>query len=367
MDIKQNERCTKTKERLARALGNTIELIKILKEVTMAEKIDLLFYDSVLEIFYDKIKKYSVSLKFLQNDRSMIGKAFISKAPYYSSHILYDTNYNVSIDNPFNLSLSVQIIVPILNEKGVIGIIRFSKSRYTFDKDILNSLSMLHGSFCDIFSLEIDQKADRLNDTFFSIPKDEVYETIDQLNSATQNLSSNTDNPEIIKLITKIEDNIESISDYIHFDTNHLPIQHKPKKLEEPHNLNVLIADDVQMNVKILHAMIKNEPSIDISFAYDGIETIERIKEANRDHKGIDVLFLDHYMPGKLGLEIAQAIRKYESMGGVDKIIIISITNDPQAIEAHKELYDYHISKPFVRSDITEVMNDIQNSRQKSI
>ncbi len=124
--IKQNDRCTKIKERLAHALGNTIEIIKILKEVTLCENIDLLFYDSAKRIFYDKIKKNSLSLKFLQNDRSMIGEAFISKTPYHSSHILYDTNYNVSIDNPFNLSLSAQIIIPILNGEEVVGIIRFS-------------------------------------------------------------------------------------------------------------------------------------------------------------------------------------------------------------------------------------------------
>ena len=44
--IKQNDRCTKIKERLAHALGNTIEIIKILKEVTLCENIDLLFYDN---------------------------------------------------------------------------------------------------------------------------------------------------------------------------------------------------------------------------------------------------------------------------------------------------------------------------------
>ncbi len=361
--IQQLDRYNQIRECLAHALGNTTEIISILKEVTLSDNIDLLFYDPTEQLFYDKVKKNTISIQFLEQNNSMIGKAYVSQSPYSSSHILYDQHYNISIDNPFRLSLSAQVIIPIINEEKVVGMIRFSKSKYTFDKDILKSLHILEGSFSDIFSVEMDKIAEKLNSTFFSIKKDAVYEIIDDFKKKTNLLCMNTDNPEIKKLIHNIKDHIESISDYIHFDANHIPIQQKEKESENTSCMRVLIADDVQMNVKILNAMIKDNPLLDISFAYDGIETLKKIRQGYKDKHSIDILFLDHYMPGKLGLAITQAIRKYESMNNLKShLIIISITNDPSAIEAKKDLYDYHISKPFARTDISTVMESIKDS-----
>ena len=360
--IKPIDRCSKTIERINYALGNTIEIINILKEVTLSDSIDLLFYDKDRNVFYDKIKKNTISVNFLEDNISILGQAYISKTPYYSSHILYDKYYNISIDNPFKTPLSMQIIVPILDGESIIGMIRFSKSKYTFDKWVSNSLSMLQSSFLDMFSPDIDKKADTINDTFFSIDKDKVYDIMDTLSITTKKLSINTYNPEILKLLTNITENIESISNYIQFDSGKLSQEPQPQKIAKTNDIHILIADDVQMNVKILHAMIKTEPSLEISFAYDGIETLEVIEESKRKQKGVDVLFLDHYMPGKLGLEVAKTIREYENSDTSSKIIIVSITNDPSAIEKHRSIYDYHLPKPFVKSDIVSVLDSIKTS-----
>jgi len=359
--IKTIDRCSKTIERISYALGNPIEIVNILKEVTLSDTIDLLFYDKVRGVFSDKIKKNTISVNFLEDNISILGQAYISKTTYCSSHILYDKYYNISIDNPFKIPLSMQIIVPILDGESIVGMIRFSKSKYTFDKWVSNSLSMLQSSFLDIFSPEIDKKADTINDTFFSISKDEVHDIMDTLSITTEKLSINTYNPEILKLLTNITENIESISNYIQFDSEKLFQEPQSQKIVKTNNMHILIADDVHMNVKILHAMIKTEPSLEVSFAYDGIETLEVIEESKRKQKGVDVLFLDHYMPGKLGLEIAQTIRKYETVDTNSKIIIVSITNDPSAIEKHKSIYDYHLPKPFVKSDIVRVIDSIKS------
>ena len=359
INIKPNYESSKIKEKLASALGNTIKIVKILKEAMLCDSVDLLIYDKSHKNFYDKINKNTISIRFLESDTvSMIGKAYTSKTPYSSSHTLYDEYYNVSIDNPFKLVVSAQIIIPIINEDVVIGMIRFSKSKFTFHQDILDKIIELHGSFSDIFSSQIDEELEKLNETFFSLRKDDVCETIDRLKENTKKLYENTYNPEIKKLISKIEVSIESLCDYTSFNAKNIILQ--DKNIIESSSKRVLIADDVKMNVKILHAMIKGESSLDIHFAYDGVETLEKIAQANRDKKGIDILFLDHYMPGKLGLEIAQSIREYENINKNFKTIIISITNDPAAIEAQKHLYDYHISKPFSRLDITTVMSQIE-------
>jgi len=43
------------------------------------------------------------------------------------------------------------------------------------------------------------------------------------------------------------------------------------------------------------------------------------------------------------------------------RIIIVSITNDPSAIVKHKSIYDYHLPKPFVKSDIVSVLDSIKS------
>ena len=121
-------------------------------------------------------------------------------------------------------------------------------------------------------------------------------------------------------------------------------------------SIRVLIADDIEINVKILQAMIGAENIFDIASASDGIEALDKIQESDKYGEYIHILFLDHHMPGKLGLEVAKIIREREKKMKKQKIIIVSITNDPEAIEANGELYDYHIPKPFIKSDVEKVI-----------
>ena len=51
--IKPIDRCSKTIERISYALGNPIEIVNILKEVTLSDTIDLLFYDKDNDAFYE--------------------------------------------------------------------------------------------------------------------------------------------------------------------------------------------------------------------------------------------------------------------------------------------------------------------------
>ena len=97
-------------------------------------------------------------------------------------------------------------------------------------------------------------------------------------------------------------------------------------------------------------------PDAKFSFAYDGIETLKKINSAKQNSKSVDILFLDHYMPGKLGLEVAQIVREREELHSDNTMMIISITNDPDAIDAQKYLFDYHIKKPFSKVDISSFL-----------
>lgn len=349
MDISQ------AKERLAYALGNKIEIASILKQFTASHSVDLLWHDDVEKCFIDKNSKTKIPIKFLESDTpSMIGEAYKNKTPYRSAHIHYDTYYNVAIDNPFKQEISAQLIVPVLSEQKIVGIIRFTKNKHTFGENVLYKLQFLESSLVDIFSTEIDDRAARLHESFFSVDADQIYSKIDTIRSEIKQLSQVTHNPEVKKIITKADESIDDICDYIHFSKDEIVADKSA-----PSKLHILIADDVHMNVKILHAMLKGASDIEISLAYDGIETLEKIKIAKQNGTPVDILYLDHYMPGKLGLEVAQQIREEEKPNSNHTMTIVSITNDPSAIEEQKHLYDHHISKPFSKATIDAVMESI--------
>jgi len=171
-------------------------------------------------------------------------------------------------------------------------------------------------------------------------------------------LNTHTHNPEIQRMIKKATKQIDAINTYIHTEA----INDESDLKKTSTGIRVLIADDVKMNVKILNAMIRQEKVNDICFAYDGLEALEKLSEAEKNNSSINILFLDHHMPGKLGLEVVQAIREYEKMYNKSKIFVVSITNDSKAIEEQKHLYDYHIPKPFLKSDVSSVIQQIQKS-----
>jgi len=350
------------RETLRASLCNRIEIIHILKSFTASSHVELFWYEESDKCFLDKIENTKIPIKFFQSDtKSMIGFAYKNKMPYRSSHLHYDTFYNIAIDNPFKLTMSAQLILPILSFNSVIGIIRFSKEQYTFHDNILRKLYQIEDILCHIFSKELDDKIMQSNHTLFSINSHQIDLRLHRIRSEIKQLYLDAHNPEMKKIIEKAEESLRYICDYIHLNQEKETAQSTDLL---PSKLHILIADDVKLNVKILNAMLKGDSNIKISFAYDGIEALEKIEKLKQENNPVDILYLDHYMPGKLGLEIAQTIRKEESSKQKHKITIISITNDPNAIKEYKHLYDYQISKPFLKPSITSVMESIKKKKK---
>ncbi len=368
MHINYSGEIASTKEQLMKVMGNFSKIVDILKKVSDSDEVDLLFYDASKGMLYDKIKGNIIQTSFLEDQtQSILAKAYRNGTPYYCSYTLYDKHYNISIDNPYKVNISTQIVIPVLVGEKVVGIIRFSKFKGMFERFILKKLMELENEFVHVFNLEIETRIRKLNEDYFSLGSDELYNIIDRVKTGLERLSSHTHNPEIQKLLFRAEENLESVCEYLNPTEYVEQIAKESEELveqtshEEYKHYHILLADDVEMNVRILNAMIKSDKHYEISFAYDGLDALRKIEEAKEKNNSINILFLDHYMPGKVGLEVAQTIRENEKLHGDKKITIVSITNDPKAIESQKHLYDYHISKPFVKSDIMEVLDKIQH------
>jgi len=349
---------SQAKLQLEDALGNKMGVVSILKECMGADYVDILCYNEKKKCLIDKLNLEKIPIRFLEKDaKSMLSEAYKNRVPYHSTHLSYEKKYNIAIDNPYRLDISAQLVMPVFKENHFMGIIRFSKIKHTFSLAMVEKIKQLKISLINIFSQDLDTKVAYLNENFFSIDAEEVYFRLDKILRESEKLLSNTYNPEVIKLIKKIDDNIQNIYNYIQLSTA------KIKEVEcSAKNIHILIADDVHMNVKILHAMLSKEcQNVKFSFAYDGIEALEIIEKEIVNNTPINILFLDHHMPGKLGLEVAQSIRKEDKLKH-DKITIVSITNDPNAIKEHKNIFDHHISKPFSKTSISFVIHKIKEN-----
>ena len=355
---------SKTKDSLLKVSADKIAVHTLLKDSLGAKIVDILYYDKEKKVFFDTVNHVVLQAKYI-DESNLLGTVLNSKKPYFSMNISKEKNYTPAIDNPFNIKIKSQIIIPIFKNDHILGMIRCSQLPIGFDVSDYHNFLLILPALEKVFSYE---KTNVYHPELENTHKEVAKKHIKKILTSFATMSQNCSNPEIVKLISTGRENIDNIFLYLHPPkTNKSFIQEKLQLLNKnKHKVktkkiyaNILIADDVRINVKILNAMLSNDAIIDqIKHAYDGIETIDIIDKCKEAKENIHILFLDHHMPGKTGLEIAKELR--EASGIDNKIIIVSITNDPEAIANNKHLYDYHIPKPFSKETIQKTMESIR-------
>ncbi len=118
--------------------------------------------------------------------------------------------------------------------------------------------------------------------------------------------------------------------------------------------INILVADDVKLNTCILEAILDDREH-KIFIVYDGQEVLDKMQEFKEINKEIDILLIDHYMPNMIGSQAVEIIRKNQLKYSHNNLKIISITSESNSIIKLQELYDEHISKPFIKNDIINI------------
>ena len=111
--------------------------------------------------------------------------------------------------------------------------------------------------------------------------------------------------------------------------------------LSERNPLEILIADDNEVNQMVLERMLQSWGYVP-DLAGDGFEVLEAMQ-----HKNYDVVLMDIQMPGMDGLEATEKIRQ---LYGEERPAIIAVTANAIAGQAEKYLeagMDGYLSKPF--------------------
>jgi len=120
--------------------------------------------------------------------------------------------------------------------------------------------------------------------------------------------------------------------------------------------LSVLLAEDNEVNVYLFRNMLDGEP-LQVDFAADGTEALERLRR-----RRYDIAFIDVQMPGMDGLSVTRALRTLESGGGRARTPVVALTANAFASDVRASLdagCDRHLTKPYSRAQLMEAIQQL--------
>lgn len=123
------------------------------------------------------------------------------------------------------------------------------------------------------------------------------------------------------------------------------------QKIDSPNTVNVLVADDNEINRLLLEHHLKNM-GVDVVFAEEGRQAIKMIQSSV-----FDCIILDLKMPHKTGMEIANFIKTHETLNKQSYLVLMTalVTTEinRSAIEAG---FDEVLNKPIILEDLTHLI-----------
>lgn len=135
---------------------------------------------------------------------------------------------------------------------------------------------------------------------------------------------------------------------------------HEPR---EPGKLYILVAEDNDVNRKVVKTMIGREKR-SLTFAHDGKEAYDHFRAHD-----FDVILMDVSMPVMDGVEATKAIRAYEAQTGMARTPIICLSAHAQASDRARFLdagMDDYLSKPVSKADLEAKLDEIAARRSKN-
>ncbi len=127
----------------------------------------------------------------------------------------------------------------------------------------------------------------------------------------------------------------------------------KRKVLQQKERYHILVAEDNEINQKLITKILKNE-NLDVTTVQNGKEAYEA-----RQSGDYDLIFMDIAMPVMDGVSATKKIISYEEDHGLNHIPIIALTANALKGDREKFLndgFDEYIPKPIKQSDIVTLL-----------
>ncbi len=135
-------------------------------------------------------------------------------------------------------------------------------------------------------------------------------------------------------------------------------------KRVETHELNVLLAEDNDINAMLATKMLTNL-NCRVERVLDGREAVQRVKSALRDGNEFDVILMDVHMPEMDGLQATREIREFQRGSAGIPATIVAVTANAFA-EDREQCFaagmDYYLAKPFDPAELAAILSESRNS-----
>lgn len=119
-------------------------------------------------------------------------------------------------------------------------------------------------------------------------------------------------------------------------------------------SLRVLVAEDNMVNQEVVSRMLKLEHINDITFAKDGREAVDCVKEALELRRNFHLVFMDIQMPNLDGLEATQIIRKLGYTAPI--VALTAFAEDSNVKECRDAGMNSFLAKPIKRTELRKVL-----------
>lgn len=314
-------------------INNIVE--KLLMKFTDSDHVDLLLFNPLEQTLYAK-KKNTTAISMIDAD-GLLGNTFLTKVSAFYNHIISEKNYIAKIDNPSNIRLRSQIIVPIVEDDILMGIVRASRSiqnRKTYSKHELDLIASLNSFLVKIIHIMTSN-----NQTDYQAPID-TSEVNEQIIEVEKNYNNSTINDNSIMSIASIIHDIRTPANSLFGFLELIEEQVDDKRLksfvanakESAHLINTL-TDSILEESKHLHSKQLNTSSI------NSIKFFRQIADsfsANMFEKEINYLiYLDPGLPKEIEVDSTKLQRVIINLIGNaykftprDKSIIFNVKFD---------------------------------------
>lgn len=115
----------------------------------------------------------------------------------------------------------------------------------------------------------------------------------------------------------------------------------------------ILIADDEE-DIKMLLSMYLENSGFDVVTAFDGLDTLARVKESNPD-----LILMDIMMPIIDGIEVTRRIKADEETAHIPVVMLTAAVKTNMVDKAMAAGAADYISKPFEPDRVKEIIDSI--------
>jgi signal transduction histidine kinase/DNA-binding response OmpR family regulator len=127
--------------------------------------------------------------------------------------------------------------------------------------------------------------------------------------------------------------------------------------------LRALMVDDIATNLELLGRNLRML-GMETAGTADAFAAHAELAKAAARRKPYDIVFLDHMMPGKTGVELARDIRADEQFQDIKLVLVTSAGR--QALQGEKVRFDYVIEKPLRQQVLHECLVSVLTERHEA-